>query len=180
MYVDMRDFPGRVNQAQPFVVGKLSIPLVLYPICTCSLSFLPTVRWRTSSGVVVTNRKVDQSRTKGKFEFTPLTLFRAAAAALAFFGLVAAIMGNSHLLILNAQGATLFGQASMIIMFILYLRTDQQIREAHRGLTGGLGNAIWMGLVASLISGIALLFGLMSTAEETRKNGSLIKKEVYV
>ena len=147
----MRDFPGRVNQAQPFVVGKLSIPLVLYPIC----AFLPSFLYRT------------------------MLICRNIAAALAFFGVVAAIMGNSHLLMLNAQGATLFGQAAMIIMFILYLRTDQQIREAHRGLTGGLGNAIWMGLVASLVSGIALLFGLMSTAEETRKNGSLIKKEVY-
>lgn len=68
----------------------------------------------------------------------------------------------------------------MIISFILFERTDAQIREAFPGVTGGLGKCVWMLLAACLSAGIALLFSIMGTAGETRRHGSLIEKPVYV
>lgn len=71
--------------------------------------------------------------------------------------------------LLFTQLAAVLGQAAMIIMFILYERTDQQIRQAYPQAVGGLGPALWMALAAALSAGMGLLFSIMGTAGVERR-----------
>lgn len=58
-------------------------------------------------------------------------------------------------------------------------RTDTEIRQTVSISTGGLGTCLWLGLAGGLAASIAVLAAILASAEETRKNGSLIHKEVY-
>ncbi|KAM0750125.1 hypothetical protein T439DRAFT_326090 [Meredithblackwellia eburnea MCA 4105] len=129
--VNLQNLPGRINNSNPYVGGKLSIPLVLYPVAT----------------------------------------------GLAFLGVLTAFV-NSKLALLNCQGAAGLGGAAMVIEFILFIRTDGQVRQAFSGnITGGLGICTWLGLVAPILAGCATLSSILGTAKETRVHGSLIKPE---
>lgn len=100
-------------------------------------------------------------------------------ATIMSFGALFALLLSPHLAFLACQGSAVMGMAGMIIMFILFERTDDQIRASFHGVVGGQGAANWMGLAGGLMASVAVLFCIMGFAQETTKNGSLIDKEKF-
>jgi hypothetical protein len=97
---DLRDLPGRKNAGNPFVVGKLSIPLVLYPISMFTF-FRGTIKKKTNDSFHDTHDNL--------------------GTALAFGGLATSHMGGP-LSGLLCQGAAGLGAALLVISQILYVR----------------------------------------------------------
>lgn len=185
MHADLRYLPGRTKpEVNQFVGGTLSIPLVLFPIGTFQ------------RGHLLASQIPPSNKLTSSFAFASSD----AGTALALLGVLTSHM-SGHLSMLNCQGAAGLGMVLVIISFILlslprllfqptqqtdpftssnsFERTDLEIRQALNPPSGGLGTCLWLGLTGALTATLSVLASILASADETRKNGSLIKKETY-